>query len=72
MKLCRNGLYLISSEKGYLCYYPLEKPPNPKNKITQLQILEMAVNSNIVYVSTTDMSENLIFKLRLSNKPSIT
>lgn len=37
-----------------------------------MQVLELAINSNIMFVSATNMSENVVFKLRLSNKPSLT
>lgn len=39
MKICRNGLYLISSEKEYLCFYPMEANDNANSKKMPLQVL---------------------------------
>lgn len=72
MKMSRHGLYLISSEKEYLCFYPMEINDNPNSKKMSMHVLEVAVSSNMLYVNTTNMTESIIYKLNLSNKPSIT
>lgn len=72
MKVCGVGLYLVSREKGYLCYYPFEVQDNISSKKTTTQVLELAISSNIMFISTTNMSDNVVYKLRLSNKSSLT
>lgn len=72
MKICRHGLYLISSEKEYLCFYPMEVNDNPSSKKMSLHVLDVAVSSNMLYINATNMSESIIYKLNLSNKPSLT
>lgn len=71
MKAWENGLYLISREKGYLCFYPFEEQDNANSKKQHVQVLELCINSNMMFVSTTNMSESVVYKLRLSNRPSL-
>jgi hypothetical protein len=72
MVVCAIGLYLISSEKGYLCYYPFEKIHHSKIKETPLQFLELCISSNILYIHTNNLLTSTIYKLRLANKPTLT
>ena len=39
MKVCENGLYLISREKGYLCFYPFEEQDDANSKKQHTQVL---------------------------------
>ena len=56
MKVCRNGLYIVSREKGYLCYYPIEKQDYSISKKTQAQILDLCINSNVLYINAVNLN----------------
>ena len=71
MKVSAIGLYLVSREKGYLCYYPFEDQDYGNSRKQNVQILDVCIDSNMMFVNTTNMTDNVVYKLRLSNKPTL-
>jgi hypothetical protein len=71
MKVCEMGLYLVSEKKGYLCYYPFEKKEPSLSKKMPLQILELCIVSNILYIHTNNLLASVVYKLTLANKPTL-